>query len=121
MVQAYSGVVMGTADYFTSPSLNERLATADMLAIHAVIDQVDGTSPVLTVIVETSGDQQNWIAKNDPTPEIDQALSAGVTNSFMGYELGEKPSSGYVRLRFQIAGTGSITGRVTLYVCGRTF
>jgi hypothetical protein len=119
MTRALDTVIMGSSAVYTDVSLNEILGAPDAMAIHAVTDQVTGTSVTLTCAVESSGDNRFFVAKNS-TPEIDaESLSTTATTSLMGYEPGTNPSSGYVRIRVQLGGTNP-TARISLYVCGRT-
>ncbi len=119
-IKVFDGVIMGSAASYTLPDYNQPLGTGDRIVIQALADQVTGTSPTITVQVEHGGDQRNWVNKNG-TAEINAAsLSATAVTSAVGYEPGTNPSLGYVRLRIQLGGTGSLAARVIVHATGRT-
>ncbi len=114
----FDDFVVGTASAYSTPEADLLLGTPDRFAVHAVVDQVTGTSPTLTVQVEHGSDGRNWSSKSG-TPEINvQSLSAAATNQFTGVESGASPSHTRVRLRVALGGT-SPQAHVKLYVTGR--
>ncbi len=115
----FDDFVVGTSSVYTSPEVELLLGTADRLALHAVVDQVTGTSPTLTVQVEHGSDGRNWASKTPGTPEINlQAISATSTTQLTGVEGGANPSHTRVRLRIALGGT-SPQAHVKVYVTGR--
>lgn len=118
-MQVYGDVIMGTAAVYTDPRFDETLASADALVVQAIADQVTGTSPTLSVVIEHSGDRRNWIQKGS-TPIINAAaLSTSALTVTSGNDPGSTPSLGFVRLRISLGGM-SPTGRITLHACGRS-
>ncbi len=114
----FSDFVVGTANTYTVPELNDLLASADRLAIQAIVDQVTGTSPTLTIQVEMSSDDRNWSAKSG-TAEINAvALDSISTKILTGIEPGTNPGHGRTRLRIALGGTNP-QANLKLYVTGR--
>ena len=114
----FSDFVVGTTATFTSPKFNDLLATADRSAIQAIVDQVTGTSPTLTVQVEMSSDDRNWSSKNGTAEINGTALVNSATNILSGIEPGTNPGHSRARLRIALGGT-SPQANVKIYVTGR--
>lgn len=119
-MKVFDTVIMGTGANYTLPELNQAIGIGDRLVIQALADQVTGTSPTLTVQVEHSGDQRNWVNKGGAAEIPAALLSTTALTSAVGYESGSNPSLGMVRLRIQLGGIGSVSARVVVYATGRT-
>src|SRR5205085_819450 len=91
----------------------------DRLSIQAVADNVTGTTPMITVAIEQSGDGRSWSAKNG-TAEINAvSLSTTQSTSAAGGDTGATPSQSFVRLRIQLGGTGTVLAHVRIIVSAR--
>lgn len=107
---------------YTSPDFDAMLGAAEKMAIFAVMDQVQGTTPKLNVWVETSPDRRNWIGKNSTSTADINAVAINPTGgvaSLLGYDAGTNPGSGFCRLNIWMtvsSGTGS--ARVRVFVTG---
>lgn len=114
--------IEGTTALYTDPSHNGLLGLVEKLSIFAVSDScgvVSGTI-TLTVQIEESADQVRWSNKAG-TAEINAAtLSTSAVTVSVGRDAGTVPSSGYVRLRISLGGTGtSQEGHIRIWVTGR--
>ena len=114
----FNDVVVGATAVVTDPKFDELLASGDALAVQSVSDQVSGTSPTLTVVLEHSGDRRNWLAKT--TLVSGAALVNTTTNVSFGSDAGTTPMLGFVRLKISLAGSTTPSARVQIYACGRT-
>src|SRR5262249_23919678 len=121
--------IPSTTAVYTANDFNLILGSADKLSFFAVADNVAGTSPTLTVQMEHSGDGRIWQVKN-ATAELNGAsLTVGATNPtsvnpsvlFVGSDDGNKALMPFVRLRIQLAGSGSPAAHVKIYACGRDY
>lgn len=118
MAMVFDDFVVGTTSVYTSEDWNDKLGLANKLAIQAVSDQVSGTSPTLTVQIQHSCDQRNWLDKSG-TAEINaESLSPTASNVDFGNDSGSTPNLGYVRLKISLGGTTPVA-HVKIHVCGR--
>jgi hypothetical protein len=88
---------------FTSETEIARLGQADQIAIHAIVDNIDGEGGTLNVQIEHSGDGRNWMTKNkDPEVTVTN-LKKNVSNQDWGSDPNKnsngQPLLTYVRLR----------------------
>jgi hypothetical protein len=114
----FDDFVVGTTTVYSNPRFEELLATSDRYAIQAVVDQVSGTSPTLTLQIEHGSDGLNWSAKAG-IPEINlRGLSSTSTNVFTGFDDGSNPTHARMRIRITLGGT-SPQANVKVYVTGR--
>lgn len=118
VIACFEEFVVGTASVYTGAQFNESLGMYDMVAIQAVVDQVAGTSPDLTVAIEGSNDQRNWVAKNGTAEISAEPLSSSATNVFVGTDAGSTPSLAFVRLKITLGGTNP-SAHVKISVCLR--
>lgn len=104
---------------YTSADFNVLLATYSRLRLQALVDQVSGTSPTLTVQVEHAADDRNFVSLNT-TAEINAAglTVGGVTNIVSTGVLGARAMHGTTRLRVQLGGTAP-QAYVKLWVTAR--
>ncbi len=95
--------VTGTAAVYSEPALNAALARAPRQAFQVTCDDVDGTSPTMTLSVEGSNDGDNW----DPvsTPVDGETLSSTLSNVFRFTEDGGTPLKEFMRLKVELGGT----------------
>lgn len=80
-------------------------------------DQVTGTAS-LTVALEHSCDQRNWLQKPGTAPINAEPLTAAVTTAVFGGDAGTVQNLGYVRLKISLTGT-TPAAHVRIHVCGR--
>jgi len=117
-VLAYDGTIDGTTSVYIDAGLNDQLGTADQLRLAAVTDAVSGTSPTLTVQVEHSGDNLNWLSRFG-TPEINAvALSTTAPTTTLANAASSALPAAFVRLRIQLGGT-SPRAHVRVWATGR--
>lgn len=119
----FDAVIQGTTVTYTDPSFNTLIGSADTLAIEAIVDQVSGTSPTLTVDLQHSGDNRNFVSKLTGASAVIPALT--LSTSAITTTLGTEPSSpnvllGYVRLALTLGGT-TPSAHIRIYVTGRTY
>jgi len=114
----FDDVIVGTATVHTAERFNDSMGLPDQLAIQVVVDQVNASGHDLTLAIENSSDQRNWVPKS-ATPEIaNESLSNTQTNVEVASDDGSTPSLAYVRLAITLAGTNP-TAHVKIHVCGR--
>lgn len=116
-ILAFDDFVMSTTTVYTTQALNETLGAFDKLTIQAVADQIAGTSPTVTVRIEHSGDQRNWVVKNG-TAEINAFGITVATPTTIGGDTSLVGSMGFVRLSLTLGGT-SPTAHIKLWVTAR--
>ncbi|MFA5762761.1 MAG: hypothetical protein WC931_04215 [Bacilli bacterium] len=101
----FSEMVYGTNVVFTSPIYNEILGRYDKMAIQAVASDVSGDSPTLTVFIEGSNDQVNWLVMTSTAPINAEALSASTMNVVWGQTSDpDSPFLSYARLAILLGG-----------------
>lgn len=118
-ILVFDEVVVGTTAVYTSPTFNEQMGSVDRWCIHAIADTVSGSTPILTVQGQHSGDGGvNWKDKS-ATAEINGVtLSTSATNSNIGTDAGSTPSAGQLRLKITL-GTTSPQAHVKIWFTGR--
>lgn len=111
--------VPNATQVFTPATLNDRLGSVDHLGIQVIADNVSGTSPTVTVQIQHSTDQRNWLGKNG-TAEINaSAISAAQTTQLQGFDASpNNVTFGFVRLAITLGGT-SPAAHLKIYVTGR--
>ncbi len=119
-VKVFDGVVLGPTPQYSDRALEIDIGRAERLAVQAVALQVTGASPTLTIQLEHSAGERNWLAKN-VVPEIDAyALDLAASNIAVGFDAGWNPSLTLARFRIQLGGGGTLGARLRVYACGRT-
>lgn len=104
---------------YSDPTFNDVLGQAEEISIFAVIYGIQGGGETLTVQLEESPNQIHWRNKQG-TAEINAVgFSSNVVLTFAGRDTGALPSSGFLRLRVELAGTVP-RGHVKLWVTLRT-
>jgi hypothetical protein len=110
--------IEGNAPLYSSPLHNALLGSVESLRIYCTSENTSGTSPLLTVQIEESGNQVYWRTKAF-LAEIDNvALSTTAPTVAVGRDRGLLPSQGFLRLRVQLGGTAP-KARVRIWVTGR--
>lgn len=113
-IKVFDGMIEGTDVVYTSSEFDEQLASPTTMIVIAVVSNVSGTTPTLTVRSEQSPDRVRWIVSE--TPEIDAAsLTAGTVEAIGGDPAA--PRSGFARFGLSLAGT-TPAAHVTLWVTG---
>lgn len=102
-ILAFDDFVTSTPTVYTTMALNEALGAFDKLTIQAICDSLSA-SPTVTVAIEHSGDQRNWIAKNG-TAEIAAFAPTTTIPSKAGGDTSLVGSMGFVRLAITLGGT----------------
>jgi hypothetical protein len=116
----FDDAIEGTTATFSNSRFNAQLATADRFQIMGVVSQVGVSSgtPTLTVQLQHSADNRNFVDKSG-TAEIDAAtLSTTAVTVVSGNDAGSVPLGGFLRLEITLGGT-SPKARVRLWVTGR--
>ncbi|MBI4703818.1 MAG: hypothetical protein HY744_22135 [Deltaproteobacteria bacterium] len=112
--------VNGTTTVYSDAAFNDLLGQFNQLSIQACCSEIAGTSPTLTVNVETSGDQQTWHSKFGSGSEPISGVSlTAASNTHWGKDTGSTPSLGAVRLTITLVGT-SPAARIRIFACGRS-
>jgi hypothetical protein len=112
--QVFDELIAGTSSiWYTSDELNETLGAPDWFVLFASARDVSGSSPVLKVFVQKSGDNRHWY-HDALVPIINGSLSEGTVRT--GQASG--PSQPFRRLRITLEG-GSPKCRLKLHVTGR--
>jgi len=115
-LQAWNKPITGTATHYSSPMLNSQLAQADKFFVTARVQQVSGTSPQLSVVLQHSSDGENWTDKATP---INQA-SISSDNTYSGSDLGTSAVAGcFMRVAITLSGS-SPSAAVDVRVTGRS-
>lgn len=117
LMQVFDDFVPGTNPVYTSEEWNDALGQPNKLAIQAVADQVTGTAS-LTVAIEHSCDQRNWLQKPGTAPINSESIPAAATTPVFGSDAGTVQNLGYVRLKISLTGT-TPAAHVRIHVCGR--
>ncbi|MBI4703234.1 MAG: hypothetical protein HY744_19125 [Deltaproteobacteria bacterium] len=116
----FDGFVYGTDTVYSDAAYNDLVGSVNQLGIHALASEISGTSPTLTVDVETSSNQLNWHSKFATSKPINAAsLTAATGRSHYGQDTGSSPSLGFCRLAISLGGT-TPTARLKIAVCGRS-
>jgi hypothetical protein len=112
--------ISGTSlTWYTAAEQNGALGACDQLAFQVITGNVSGTSPTLTVRVQVSGDNQNWVNAAG-TAEINaQALAASSNGNYYISKLVSNVLMGHVRLAITLGGTNPQT-RLKIYAAGRS-
>jgi hypothetical protein len=110
--------VGSVAAVFTDAKWNDYLGRLDQTALFAVADSTAGTAPGVSVQIQMSADGRNWVNKNG-SAEITVSTPTGATTAAYGYDAGSAPSAAFVRLAVWLAGTGSPSAHVKVFVCDR--
>jgi hypothetical protein len=113
----FDDFVVSTTTVFTKPELNDVLGQNDQMAIQCITDQVTTSNGTITVRLQHSSDQINWINKNGTAEINGSAINTASTNVTFGNDAGGTPSLGYVR--FSILITTATQAHVKLWVTGR--
>ena len=122
-MKVFDGAISGTGTttVYTDPSLGSQLAQADKLFVHARVTQVSGTSPTLTIGVQTSNDggvNFDTSANQKATPINGTSLTANSVNNIYGSDTNTNIGGGFYRFAVTLGGTNP-SAQVELYVCGR--
>lgn len=114
----FDDAIEGITSVYSDSRFNAEIGSADKLQVMGVVSQVSGTSPTITVQLEHSADNRNFVNKSS-TAEIDgTALSTSAITVVKGYDAGSEPLGGRARLRITLGGT-SPKARVRLWITGR--
>jgi len=108
--------VNGTNALYTSDEFNALLSSADVVLITYVASGATGTSPTLSITIETGPDGEHFL--DSGTPEVNaDALSADTFGA--GAMSSEFVLSGKTRLKIQLGGTSPGVSRLRVWVTGR--
>ncbi len=112
----FDDYVEGTTAAYTQPQLNELLAMTEMLEVVAVAAQASGTTPTLTIEVQASPDNRNWVTI---TPAVVSAASLSTSaQTIAGGVSSADLRSGFTRLQITLGGT-SPKAQLRIHVTGR--
>jgi hypothetical protein len=103
--------------WYSDADFSDMLGECDSLAIEARTTNVSGTSPTLTVQVEHSADNQNWLSLAG-TAEINAQAIANDTAIVPIIGSSSVIPLGFVRLRVALGGTTPAC-RLKIYATGR--
>lgn len=94
-----------TTAQYTSPDFNYVLAASSRVRIQAVADDISGTSPTLTVQLEHSADERNFVNVGT-VADISAGIAVGGTSNLISTTtLGVRAQHHAARLRVQLGGT----------------
>ena len=100
----------------TSQQFNSALATTDLLAIQAVVDNITGSATTgFLVKIFHSTDGRNWIARG--LNDIDLSSTTLTAGSYFGYDKAPSPLLAFVQLRITMP--AGMAAHVRIYVTGR--
>ena len=116
MITVFSDTVVGTTTVYSNTDYNQQLASVDQLAVQVCSDQVSGTTPTLTAVLQHSADGRNWVDKT--TLVSGASLGTTTTNVSFGSDAGTTPMLGLGRISITLAGTSPIA-HVKVHVTGR--
>lgn len=94
------------------------LPRVSLLGFQAIVDNVGGIAPRITVLLQHSGDARNWADKGSVPPISSATITGGVTTALFGADDGSEPALQYVRVLIRLEGTNP-RAHVRLWVCGR--
>lgn len=114
-VKVFDDIIEGSDAVMTSPEFDELLGSPTSFVLVAVVSNVSGTDPTLTVTDDQSPDRVHWVLGD--TPLIDGASISAVPVAPIGTE--GAPMSNFVRFRIALGGTSTLRAHVTIWVTGR--
>lgn len=121
-MKIWDGPVSGTGTTFayTDPAIGPTLAQADKMFMHARVTQVSGTSPVLTVAIQSSNGGVNFEtgANQKATPINGVGINPNAINNLFGQDTNTVIGGGLYRVEIKLAGTNP-SAQIELYVTGR--
>lgn len=113
-VQVFDSVLVGASVYYTDPSFDDLLGSADQLALHVVADQGAGTSPSLSLVVQHSSDRRNWVSKAPSAI----AISTTAVTSTVVFDTSNQ-NMGFVRLQLSFGSGTNPAAHITVAATGR--
>lgn len=105
---------------YTDFSHAEAMGLADVVMVLVMSHQATGTSPTLSVDVETSPDGINWASWLGGTVINAQALSTSALTFLASNPVYFQNGARFMRLKLTLAGTGP-SSRLNVYWIGRDF
>lgn len=111
----FEDVVAGTTAVHSETQLNELLAMAEGYEVVAIASQVTGASARLTIELEASSDNRNWVTD---AAVISSAALSTTDQTMVGGKSSMDIRSGFARLRISLSGTDP-AARLEVYVTGR--
>jgi hypothetical protein len=118
-LDVFDDIISGTGGTWDSASIhNGVLGSADVISIHAVTTGVSGTSPTLTVRLQSAADGEYW-TNAATNPEINGLAIANET-ILVGTNTAAGMIQANARLRITLGGT-SPKCRLRLSVTGRAY
>ena len=103
-ILAFDDFVTSATTVYTTQALNETLGAFDKLSIQAICDSLS-TTPTVTVKIEHSADQRNWVQKTAGAGEIPAFGPTTAIPSIVGGDTSLVGSMGFVRLAITLGGT----------------
>jgi len=104
--------------FFSPTEYNAALGKAEKYFFQVRTTQVSGTSPTLTLLLETSNDGVLWSSRS--TPINLQVIPSNNAGALFGQELGTSSVGGmYTRFGIKLGGTLTVAF-VEVWVTGRT-
>jgi hypothetical protein len=119
-LEVFDDVISGTGtNWYSTAMHNSILGSADVFAIQAVTTGVSGTTPTLTVRLQSAADAENW-ANAAGTAEINAQGIANETSLVGTNSADPGMIQANVRLQISLGGT-SPKCRLRLYVTGHAY
>ncbi len=115
----FDDVVQGTSAVYTDPKWNTPMGVGDVFFLSAIASQFSGTSPTLTVSVQTSGDGVYW-GDWAGAPVINAVALTGDDKVGSGSDGYLNNGLRFMRLKIVLGGTSPQT-RLQLWWVGRDF
>jgi hypothetical protein len=92
----FNDIIYTGSTAYTMATLNDALATNDMIAVMAVIDNVSTTSVGFDLWIEQSCDGRNWLQRNDTSQSFPPPEAAGSGDISISSSMG--PNTTYARM-----------------------
>lgn len=118
-ILAFDDFIMQPGTQYTPQSLNEILGTYDKLTVMLVTDAV-GASGSVSVSLEYSSDQRNWLAKSAAASFLitSTVVAVGATSVLSGGDTSLVGNLAFVRMAISLSGAGS-SAHMKLWVTAR--
>jgi hypothetical protein len=116
MITVFSDSVVGTTTVYSNTDYNPQLASVDQLAVQICSDQVSGSTPTITAVLQHSADGRNWMDKTTLASAV--SLNPAMTNVAIASDAGTTPTLGLARISITLGGTTPVA-HVKVHVTGR--
>jgi hypothetical protein len=91
----------GSGPTYTNPNLSALLGLGEQVIVHAIVNEVGGASPTLTVSAEDSADGENWADLGAVINAVSISSTPVTLRGTVSY-----PHGRYLRFKFSLGGAG---------------